>query len=319
MSTATTARVRSPIAASTAAGSRLSVRESTSAKTGVAPSKMKQLAVATKEIGDVITSSPAPRPAMWQSRWRPAVPLETAAAYGAPTRSANASSNRSIVGPSESLPERSTSATSSSSRSSSQGLESPIVLTAATLRRGGRHLDDVEPVAPALAVALHRVEVCLLQLTRDRTNADLAVVDRPDGSHLGRRADHEHLVGEIQVGADQQRLLDAMPEVLGDLDDRVARDARQDRHRERRRVQDVVLHDEDVLARPVGDVAVVREHDRLVVTAAACLHGRKHRVQVDPCRLRDVRDDVRADALPARDLRGDPEVLAVLTEVRAPR
>ena len=78
------------------------------------------------------TSSPGATPAATHRRCRPAVPLETAAAYGAPTRSANASSKRSIVGPSESLPERSTSATSSSSRSSSQGLDSPIVLTAAT-------------------------------------------------------------------------------------------------------------------------------------------------------------------------------------------
>ena len=38
-----------------------------------------------------------------------------------------------------------------------------------------------------------------------------------------------------------------------------------------------------------------------------------------PGRLRDVRDDVRADALPARDLRGDAVVLAVLAEVGAPR
>src|SRR5207237_10729002 len=66
MSTATTAFVRSVIAASTAAGSRFSVRGSTSAKTGVAPSKMKQLADATKETGEVIASSPGPRPAMWQ-------------------------------------------------------------------------------------------------------------------------------------------------------------------------------------------------------------------------------------------------------------
>ena len=80
MSTATTAFVRSVIAASTAAGSRFSVRGSTSAKTGVAPSKMKQLAEATNETGEVIASSPGPRPAMWQSRCSPAVPLETAAA-----------------------------------------------------------------------------------------------------------------------------------------------------------------------------------------------------------------------------------------------
>src|SRR5207247_7995921 len=54
----------------------------------------------------------------------PAVPLETAAAYGAPTRSARSSSKRSIAGPSESWPERKTFRTSSSSRSSMYGRES---------------------------------------------------------------------------------------------------------------------------------------------------------------------------------------------------
>ena len=56
------------------------MRASMSAKTGFAPSKMKQLAEATKEYGDVITSSPGPMPAIRQARCSPAVPLETAAA-----------------------------------------------------------------------------------------------------------------------------------------------------------------------------------------------------------------------------------------------
>src|SRR4029453_5581825 len=74
MSTTTIPFVRSVIAASTAAGSRLSVCGSTSANTGTPPSKMKQFAVATKATGDVITSSPGSTPAMWQSMGSPAVP-----------------------------------------------------------------------------------------------------------------------------------------------------------------------------------------------------------------------------------------------------
>ena len=104
MSTATIARVRGVIAASTAAGSRFSVDASTSANTGAAPSRMKQFAVATNEIGDVITSSPGPSPSPWQSRCSPAVPLVTATACGAPTRSAKSSSKRSIAGPIERRP-----------------------------------------------------------------------------------------------------------------------------------------------------------------------------------------------------------------------
>ena len=71
MSTATIAFVRSVIAASTAAGSRLSVRGSTSAKTGVAPSKMKQFAEETNESGEVIASSPGPSPAMRAQQVQP--------------------------------------------------------------------------------------------------------------------------------------------------------------------------------------------------------------------------------------------------------
>jgi hypothetical protein len=41
---------------------------------------MKQFAVATNEIGDVITSSPSPSPSPWHNRCRPAVPLVTATA-----------------------------------------------------------------------------------------------------------------------------------------------------------------------------------------------------------------------------------------------
>src|SRR5262249_52931346 len=153
---------------------------STSANTGVAPSYSAQFADATNEYGEVITSSPGPIPAVTVSRCRPAVPLETAAAYGAPTISANASSKRSIVGPSDNRPERSTSATSSSSGSSSQGFESGtcrvIELIAGPSRivrsRGSvDDVDDVEPVVPALVDAVHSGEVCLLQLQSERADA----------------------------------------------------------------------------------------------------------------------------------------------------
>src|SRR5918994_5557366 len=94
---------------------------------------MKQLADATNEYGDVITSSPSATPPITARRWRPLVPDETAAAYGAPTVSAKSCSKRSIAGPSESRPERSTSRTSSSSRSSTYGDESGMLLVSALI------------------------------------------------------------------------------------------------------------------------------------------------------------------------------------------
>src|ERR1700682_4602347 len=90
---------------------------------------MKQFADAANEYGDVMTSSPLPMPAEMHSRCSPAVPDETAAAYGAPTFAANASSKRSIIGPSERRPDRSTSSTSSSSRASTYGPESGTGIT----------------------------------------------------------------------------------------------------------------------------------------------------------------------------------------------
>src|SRR5438874_4738458 len=319
MSTATRAFVRGVTAASTAAGSRFSVRRSTSAKTGVAPPKMKQFALEANEIGDVIASSPGPSPAMCASRWRPAVPLETAATYGAPMRSASSSSKRSIVGPSESRPERSTSRTSSSSRSSNSGRASgisrtdvpgrpPLTAGGAGLRGGltslaagcgarvacthnlccparralasfasaapgtpegrcsslgGRGRGVLEPLGPALAAAARGIQVVLLDLERDRPDADLDVIDRPQRRHLGGRPGHERLVGEVEVRADQRLLVHAVAEVLRDLDHGVARDSRQDRGREIGREELAVLDEEDVLARAVGDEPVAGQQDRL--------------------------------------------------------
>src|SRR4051812_10683345 len=276
MSTATTAFVRGVIAASTAAGSRFNVRGSTSAKTGAAPSKMKQFALDAKEIGEVIASSPGPSPAIRHRRCRPAVPLETAATYGAPIRSAISSSKRSIVGPSDSRPERSTSSTSSSSRSSSSGRASGIPRTdvpgrlpltvgeadsggslttlaagtpegrCSSLGRRGRGV--LEPLGPALAAAPRGVQVGLLDLERDRPDSDLDVVHGAERRHLGRGARHEGLVGEVEIGADQRLLVHAVAEVLRDLDHRVAGNPRQDRGREVRCVELAALDDEDVLA-----------------------------------------------------------------------
>src|SRR5213082_3455884 len=99
---------------------------------------MAQLAEATNEYGDVITSSPGSTPASRIQRCSPAVPDETAAQYGAPTASASIASNRGPVGPSESHPERSTSSTSSSSRSSIQGALRLILVVVFTNARAVR-------------------------------------------------------------------------------------------------------------------------------------------------------------------------------------
>ena len=94
---------------------------STSQNTGLASSKSRQLEEATKLSGVVRTSSPLPHPSARTARCNAAVPLETATASGTPSQAAKSASKRGSIGPSESIPERSTSRTSSSSRSPSTG------------------------------------------------------------------------------------------------------------------------------------------------------------------------------------------------------
>src|SRR5439155_12702293 len=94
-------------------------------------------------------------------------------------------------------------------------------------RLGAREvLDRVAPVRPAvrLTVAVHGLEIGLLDRLRDLAHADLDVIDLADRRHLRRGAAHEDLVGDVEVRADQVLLHDRVSEVLRDLDDRVARD-----------------------------------------------------------------------------------------------
>ena len=72
------ARVRSVIAASTAAGDKQNESRSMSANTGVAPVSATELAVAAKVNDGTITSSPGPIPLARRPRWRPEVPEFTA-------------------------------------------------------------------------------------------------------------------------------------------------------------------------------------------------------------------------------------------------
>ncbi len=78
------ALVLAVISFSTIWGSRLKLCTSISIKTGLAPSIITVFAVATKEKGVVITSSPVPTPAAWSAQCRAAVPEFTAIAYAVP-------------------------------------------------------------------------------------------------------------------------------------------------------------------------------------------------------------------------------------------
>ena len=81
-------------------------------------------------------------------------------------------------------------------------------------------------------LALDDLEEALLQGFGDRpaaAPAHLDPIDRADRRHLDSRADEEHLVRDVQRLARQRLLPDVEAEVVGDRDDRIARDAPQDR------------------------------------------------------------------------------------------
>src|ERR1700677_159843 len=109
------ALVREVIFFSTKAGSRLSVRGSTSANTTLAPSTAAGFAVAIQLIGVVMTSCPGPTPEAIMANCNPVVPEVTANPYLAPQKLANSSSKLLTAGPQDGAPARSTSSTASCS------------------------------------------------------------------------------------------------------------------------------------------------------------------------------------------------------------
>src|SRR4051812_3654987 len=91
-------------------------------------------------------------------------------------------------------------------------------------RRCGRSArDHVEPLRVALRAAVQRVLELPLDGARDLAGlagADRAVVDLSHRRQLGRRAGHEHLVGEVELAAGDLALDDLEAEVARDLDRR---------------------------------------------------------------------------------------------------
>src|SRR5450830_2086909 len=117
------ALVRGVMAASTLSRSMLWVIGSISANTGVAPTSMMTLAVATHEIGVVMTSSPGPMPAMRSAISIVQVP-ELKVRTGRPPKYSDIwASNAATLGPLVIQPERRTSPTAVMVASSIVGLE----------------------------------------------------------------------------------------------------------------------------------------------------------------------------------------------------
>src|SRR5665647_1629512 len=156
----------------------------------------------------------------------------------------------------------------------------------------------------------------LLDATRQRPGlADEVIVDLADRHHLRGRAGEEELVGEHHVAARKRALADLDAHAPGDPHDAVAGDAFEDPVAGGRRQEHTVAHREDVLARALGHVTVLVEHDRLVVPTACDLHLGEDAVEIVTGRLCGVCDAVvagRADiSTPQPLLRGHlPDPLA---------
>ena len=87
------------IRAATSSGSRFMVAGSTSAKTGVAPRRAIDSAVAKKVNAGQMTSSPGPIPIASSTRTSASVPLATPIVSGTPRYAAASSSNAETLGP----------------------------------------------------------------------------------------------------------------------------------------------------------------------------------------------------------------------------
>ena len=147
--------------------------------------------------------------------------------------------------------------------------------------------------------------------------ADLAEVDLAERDALGRRAAHEDLVRGVELVARDGPLDDGNPEVARERDERVARDALQDRRRGRRDDR-AVLHEEQVLARAFGHVALRVEHDGLVEAQPHGFGLREEAVRVAAADLGLRHRDVRVVAREGRDVRAHAFLESLGPEVVLP-
>src|SRR5713226_5108041 len=165
------------------------------------------------------------------------------------------------------------------------------------------------------------VEEGVLQVTGDRAwlaSADGAIIHLADRRQLSGRAGHEHLVGDVELVAGEPFFHHGQTALAADLHDRVAGDPFEDRG-QRRGLHDAVAHEEDVLPRTFGDVALGVQQDRLVVPAGFHFALGHDGIDVVPGDLGPCHADV--DVVPGEGghLGPDAVLQAFLAEVGAPR
>src|SRR4029079_15875904 len=117
----------------------------------------------------------------------------------------------------------------------SSWLPSRSVVSKISTDRGTSGVDKFQPVLVLVDLAPNGGEEDLQDAARDGTGrADLAVVDRADGHHLGGGAGEEGLVRGVEIAAEDVADLDRIAQVARDRHHRALRDAFE-RARARRR------------------------------------------------------------------------------------
>src|SRR3981081_2677281 len=110
----------------------------------------------------------------------------------------------------------------------SSWLPSRRVVSKISTDRGTSGVDKFQPVLVLIDLAPDGGEEHLLDAARDRPRrADLAVVDRADGHHLGGGTGEERLVGGVEVAAEDVADGDLVAQVARDRHHRALRDARE--------------------------------------------------------------------------------------------
>src|SRR5205085_3455907 len=178
-------------------------------------------------------------------------------------------------------------------------------VVAVALRRDRLVLvDESEPVARRFALARSDLEEDFLDALGDGAASALAdrdAINRAYGCDFGGGAGEEKFVGDVECGALYAGFDERDFERAANLDDAVARDARKDGRRERRRYDLALVHEEDVLTRPFRDVAAVVQGDAFGVAVRDGLHLDELRVHVVRAGLRHRGHRVRRQTVPRRD------------------
>jgi hypothetical protein len=168
---------------------------------------------------------------------------------------------------------------------------------------------------------LYDVEEGVLKFLGDRAARalpDFVMVHRADRRDLRRRAGKKELVGDVEHLAREGLLLDFVAALLGQRDDRIARDAVEDRGVGRGGVDRAVFDEKEVLAAPLRELAVHRQHDALGHAVFVGVHLHQRGIEVVAGGFGGGRVRIGRRALPRGDFHVHALRDSLFAQVRAP-